>query len=440
MSQTNDPGTPSQANEPQPTSGRTALRRTARPHLVLRRNIQPQEMLALVGGFILLMLMVAAMLTPIIHPVFPLAALIFFLYPFRKVIVPRRTMQLGIAAFMVWLFLNLSGALFPFIVAFIIAYLFSPLVTVFQRRGVPRWITAVTIMLGMLGVYLLIGMFIVPGVAAQFQQLFVSAEGLFKNANAMFDRAHLVSELERLGIPRAQANELVVNELEPQVKQIAGWLFTQLGSFVKNASTILEGVVNLMLIPILSLYMMLDFERLRVFVRSKLLQDNARYVYYVRQVDEILSAYLRGIMITSSIVGTAAVIVLSIFGVPYAVVIGILTGVFNLIPTVGIFLNIGVAAIIFLFAPGDFLLNTGITTGMVFGLHALNGYLIEPRVIGHKVGLPPVMLIASLFVFAHFLGFVGLLIAVPTSAVIAMFLKEWYRSTVREHAPPANAS
>ncbi len=410
--------------------GRVAVRRAVRRVMVLRRNIQPQEMLAVVCGFLLLIALVFSMIVPVVHPVFTLAALLFFLYPFRKVIVARRTMQLGIGTFLIWLFLSLSRALFPFIVAFVIAYIFSPLVALLQRKGVPRWASALTVTLGMLGIYTLIGIFVVPAVVEQFQQLFSSAKQLLASANALVDRDQMIATIEKVGVPHAQAKELVVNDIEPQLKEVVKWLVMQLGSFVKNASTILEGVVNLLLIPLLSLYMMIDFGRFRMLVRTKILRDNPRYVYYFRQVDLILSSYLRGIMITSTLVGTAAVIVLSIFNVPYAVVLGILTGVFNLIPSVGIFLNVGVAAIIFLFAPGDFFSNILITSAMVFGLHTLNAYVVEPRVIGDRVGLPPVVLIGSLFVFAHFLGFIGLLVAVPASAVIAMFLKEWYRNAV----------
>ncbi|HVZ41198.1 MAG TPA: AI-2E family transporter [Candidatus Kapabacteria bacterium] len=432
-----DQDLPESGSEPEgAVNMREAVVRKVRQGAMLRRGMQLQEMLALLGGFVLLLLMLASMITSVMHPIFPLAALVFFLYPFRKVIVPRRTMQLGIAAFMIWLFLSLSGALFPFLVALALAYILAPIVEHLEKKGIARWITSLGLSLMMLGVYALVGIFVVPGLVEQFQQLFQSASGLMKNANAFLDNNHLTSRLQDLGIPRRQAEDLVRNEIQPQIKTIVAWLFTQMGAFVKNASSILEGVINLLLIPLLTLYMLIDFKRFRTFVRTKVLRENKRYVYYLRQVDVILSSYLRGVMITSSLVGTLAVIILSIFNVPYAVVIGILTGVFNLIPSVGIFLNLGVAMIIFLFAPGEFSTNTLITAAMVAGLHALNSYVIEPRVIGHRVGLPPVLMIASLFVFAHFVGFIGLLIAVPTSAVIAMFMREWYHSTINAEPLP----
>jgi|GEM_PF-179677 len=409
---------------------RAAARRATRPKVVLRQKMHPPEMLALVGAFGIVTLLLVTTINPIINPVFPLAALVFFLYPFRRVVVPRRTMQLGIIIFLVWLAFNLSGALFPFIIAFILAYLCAPLLTFLAARGIPRWITALGIVLTILGGYALIGIFLIPSLIDQFDQLVASAQDIFKGANSFFDRNALIERLTSYGIPRKQAQEAIINYVEPQLKAVLEWLFTNAASFLKNISSILEGAMTLVLIPILFFYMLLDFDRIRIFIRSTLLQDDPDYVYLIKQVDGILSSYLRGVLLTSSLVAGMAIAILSAFGVPYAVVIGIMTGVLNLIPTVGMFLNLGVAMVIYIFAPGDFWTHMLITTGTIVGLHALNSYLIEPRIIGDRVGLHPVLLIASLFVFSHFLGFIGLLVAVPSTAVILFFLKEWYRRTI----------
>jgi predicted PurR-regulated permease PerM len=412
-----------------------AARRENRPHLRLRRYIQPQEMFALAGGFGLLALLLVTLINPIINPIFPLAALLFFLYPFRREIVARRTMQLGILAFVIWLFLILSGVLFPFIFAFVIAYLFSPLVSRLAERRIPRWVTALGVVLVILGIYTLIGTLVIPSMIEQFSQLAQSAKGFLKDANNVLNRDFITRRLTRYGLSYQQAKEIVENYLEPQLSSILSGIFTWLSSFLKNVSTILEGVFTLILIPMLAFYLMLDFPRIRSFVRSTILQDRPDYVYYIKRVDTIVSAYLRGILLTSSMVAALAVGILSAFDVPYSVVIGILTGVFNLIPTVGMFLNLGVAMVIYLFAPGSFWLHTLITLVTIAGLHALNSYIVEPRIIGDRVGLHPVMVIASLFIFAHFRVFVGLLIAVPTTAVILMFMKEWYRRTISMQQP-----
>ena len=86
----------------------------------------------------------------------------------------------------------------------------------------------------------------------------------------------------------------------------------------------------------------------------------------------------------------------------------------------------GVAALVYLFTPGDFWTNTIITASVIIVLHAVNAYVIEPKIIGHKLGLHPVILLASLFICAHLFGFLGLLFGVPLAAIIVSFINEWW--------------
>ncbi len=422
-------------------TGRTGLsERRLRKTPLIARALKPQEMFAIVGGYGLLAFLITDIMIgeaiPV-HPVFPLAALLFFLHPFRLLVVPRRIMQLGIAVFVLWFFFSLSGALLPFTLALVIAYTLSPIVSRMESRGIRRWTTSLVLVLAILGLYAVVGVFVVPRIVEQGQELFGSAASLLHDTRSILDRERLVNWLGDLGVDRTEARDIVVNTIEPQVRVAFEWIVQQTGSLARNVASLLEGILNLILIPVLTFYFLNDFERIKRFVRGTILQGNERHIALARKADEILSSYLRGIVTTSSIVGVAAVIVLTILGVPYAGLLGALTGLFNLIPTLGMFLNLGVAMIVFLFSEGDWLRNTALMAVTIAGLHAVNAYMVEPRVIGHRVGLHPVVLIASLFVFGYFLGFVGLVIAVPTTAVLQMLAREWYErnSVVIERNP-----
>ncbi len=415
----------------------TRTRRTLRT--LLHEEARPYERYALFGGYGLLALMIFTIVNggPV-HPVFPTAALVFFLYPFSQGVVTRRIIQLAIITFLLWTFLNLSGVLFPFIVAFIFSYLCTPFVNRLAQRGIPRWVTSLAVVLVIIGVYSAIGFMIIPAFVGQFDQMLVAVRGIFQSADVL-NTDRMVEWLRNYGMSRQQAEQIVADYVQPQFEKASLGLVEWFANFLQNVTAILEGLANLILIPFLSFYMTVDFNRFRRFVRVTLLRDDPRYVYYLQRVDTIVNAYIRGILLTSSIVGATAVGVLSLFGVPYAIVLGILTGVFNLIPTLGMFLNLGVAIIIFLFVPGNFWYNTLVMSATIFGLHAINTNMIEPRIIGSRVGLHPVLLIASLFVFASYLGFVGLLIAVPTTAVVLMFLKEWYNHRLPLSPEPGEA-
>ncbi len=421
-----EPALPAEPSEP--------ARRS--PRRWTRRDMKIQEILAAVAGFGLLTFLWVTIFYSdatsgaVILPVFPLAALLYFLYPFRRVTVVRRTMLLAIFSFLIWLSISLSGVLFPFIIALLLAYICAPVIRRFEENGIARWITSLGIVVLLLSIYVVVFVFIVPGLISEGSQLWTSAQGLLADANSLLDREKLVKRLTRYGLPEKQAAELVTNQIQPQIQAVVSWLFGSILSLAQNISTILEGVFNLLAIPLLTFYMLIDYPRLRRFIRATVLRDDPRHVYLVKGIDSILNAYLRGILTTSTIVAILATAILITFDVPYAIGIGLLTGVFNLIPTLGMFMNLGVAIVIYAFAPGDFMTNTLITAGMIGFLHALNSYLIEPRIVGSNVGLHPVLMIASLFAFGYFLGFIGLLIAVPTTAVLMMFLKEWYRRSV----------
>ncbi|MGE3800908.1 MAG: AI-2E family transporter [Candidatus Kapaibacterium sp.] len=398
---------------------------------MLREDLRPQERFAIIGGFGLLGLQLYTIVgSGPIHPIFPTAALIFFLYPFSRGVLTRRLMQLGLLTFGFWMFASLIGVLFPFIVAFVFSYLCAPLVQKLAERGIPRWITSLSVALLIVGVYSLIGFLLIPAFIDQFDQLLSLINTIVEGADEILRSERMVSFLTSYGVSKSQAEMIVAEYIQPQMSSVANGLFHWLTDFLQNVTGILAGLANLILIPFLSYYMTVDFNRFRRFTRTTLLRDDPRYVYYLRNVDKIVNAYIRGIFLTSSLVGTLAVGVLTIFGVPYALVLGVLTGLFNLIPTLGMFLNLGVAIVIFLLVHGDFLYNTAVMSGTILGLHALNTNMIEPRVLGARVGVHPVLIIASLFIFAYFMGFVGLLIAVPTTAVVLMFLKEWYSSTL----------
>lgn len=403
---------------------------------MMREEVRPHERFAIIAGLGILGFEIATMVNPLIlHPIFPTAALLFLLYPFSRGIFTRRIMQLGVAAFIIWLFVSLSGVLFPFIASFVLAYVFAPLIARLAERGVPRWVSSLVLVLLIIGVYTLIGFMVVPTFIAQFNRLVIYVQSLLSGSGNPLDPEQMALFLQKYGMSPEQSADLVSEYIEPQIHALGEGVIAFLGDFLSNITDVVEGVLNLILIPFITFYLSLDFHRFRRFVREKVLRDDPRFVYYLRNVDLIVNSYIRGIMLTSSMVGAFAVAILSMLGVPFALVLGVLTGVFNLIPTLGIFLNLAVAAVVFMLSPGDFWYNMLVMSATIFGLHAINSYLIEPRIIGDRVGLHPAMVIASLFIFAFFLGFVGLLIAVPLMAVVQMFLREWYAQSIIGSVP-----
>jgi predicted PurR-regulated permease PerM len=149
----------------------------------------------------------------------------------------------------------------------------------------------------------------------------------------------------------------------------------------------------------------------------------------LERVSDILKIYVGWQVIAVVWIGSAASLFLSLLGIPYAIVLGVAFGLLNPIPFFGSLASMIIGIIVAIFVDPQHALMHVIGIALVVnGLHFLNAYIIEPRILGTRVGLHPVLLLASIFVFGHFFGFIGLLIAVPTTAILMMFFREWEKT------------
>jgi predicted PurR-regulated permease PerM len=173
---------------------------------------------------------------------------------------------------------------------------------------------------------------------------------------------------------------------------------------------------------------MKDFDDIKSLVKNLFpAKDRKRVSEYYGKIDSLLGSFIRGQLTVSIIHGIIVYIFLSILGVKYAVFLGSFGIILNIIPYFGLLVEITLAVIVSLFS-GD----PGFQVPLVVILYLIQNLLetsfITPKIVGDKIGLHPVILILSLFVFSYFFGFLGMLIALPTMSIIIMFFKEWMAS------------
>jgi predicted PurR-regulated permease PerM len=163
-------------------------------------------------------------------------------------------------------------------------------------------------------------------------------------------------------------------------------------------------------------------------------KNPARREKVVHDVDGVLYGYLRGQATVALIVGILGATAYSILGIPYAGLIGVILVFADLVPIVGMLFSVFVVElVIFLTMELNFAV---IVSGLLVigGLHVIETYIIGPRIIGQGVGVPPLLMILALLVFGFFFGFVGLLVAVPTTGVILLFVNEYRKNNAAENA------
>ncbi|MDD8017594.1 MAG: AI-2E family transporter [Bacteroidota bacterium] len=385
----------------------------------------PFEVLLLVAGIVLLMLLLYTMQT-LISPILILGAILFLLYPLRENAVAKNIMILSSILFLLWFFQTIEGVLAPFVLSLFLAYLLHPVVTQVEKIGVPRWTSALFIILCMLAIVILILLVGLPRIISQFEGILQAISVISTQFVEWVLDGRYIKALQKYGISSEQLRNMLTTSFIPRVEDILSGLLHGTFGIVSGLQALVTGLVNIIIIPFLTFYMLKDFPLVRH--RFKMMVPRNRRnqsVEFYHRVDEILGRYIRGTTIIAIFDTVAVTIGFWIIGIGYPLVLGIMSGLLFYIPYFGFLTMLVVSALVASLSMGTMSLPV-ITTVLYLGvLHIVENYVISPKIIGGKIGLHPVVLILSLFVFGYFLGFIGFLIAIPASAIIIVSVKEW---------------
>jgi predicted PurR-regulated permease PerM len=325
------------------------------------------------------------------------------------------------AVFLLVLWL-LNDILLPFVVGMVVAYFLDPIVARLQRLGLSRTMatTAVTIVAVLLAVG--IGMAILPPLFGQVEALIAKAPEYIVKASLRIQP--LIEPLrERLGMA-----PLGINDLQAQAAQWAGKGLAVAGGV---ASQVAEGgvaIVNLLgllfITPVVTFYMLRDWEKVLAAIDSALPLDHADTIRKLaRESNAAIAGYVRGQALVCLCLGSIYAIGLSLVGLQFGLAIGLIAGAISFIPFVGTFVGavmaIGMALVQF---PPDWIGVVKVAAVFLFG-QTLEGNLLSPKLVGDRVGLHPVWIMFALLAGGSLFGFVGVLIAVPTAAVIGVIVR-----------------
>ena len=371
----------------------------------------------------------------VLSPFVLLAALLILLHPYRREPVARRILTLGVFLFLVWFTVSLLGLLAPFLVALFLAYLLNPLVAMAERRKVPRWAGALLSLLAILLVATVAIIFLLPPAVAQLKEAITSAASMPGDLLALLQSEDTLAFLQRFGVAPDQVRTFLAEQISPKLEGILTKVFEVLLGAVTSLSAIVLQLVNIIIIPFLVFYLLKDLPDLRR--RMIDLFPTARQVVVEETLDwadGILGRYFRGAVLVALIQGIIAGVALALIGVDYALVLGLMTGVLNFIPYVGLLISLVVSALVAVLSGGAIGAKVISVIVLYLSQKLLEATVLGPKIVGSEVGLHPVALILCLLVFGYFLGFVGLLIAVPATALMMSGAGRWLdRRTHMEH-------
>lgn len=323
-------------------------------------------------------------------------------------------------ALLAWLLLTwLSPVLMPFVLAAVLAYALHPLVEKLHARRIPRWLGAgvaiALLMLAALAVVLLI----VPVVSKQVPLIREQVPVLLEHLNQA-----LVPLAARFGVDLQIDVNLVRDWLKQLVVGHESELFDGLLSSLRiGGSAVLAFLGNLVLMPIVAYYLLLDWAglvgRAKRLIPPRWAEPTQRFL---DETDEVLGQYLRGQALVMLVLAMFYTVGLALVGLKLALPIGVFTGLVVFVPYLGFGLGLVMGLLAALL---QFQTVVGVAlVGVVYAIGQVGESMyLTPRLLGERIGLHPIAVIFALLAFGHLFGFVGVLIALPASAVLLVALR-----------------
>ena len=336
-------------------------------------------------------------------------------------IVLQRQMAFWLAALAVFILLLwlLSEILLPFIAGLAIAYLLTPLTDRLERLGVNRLIAALLIITLVVLAFVYVILLVAPLLGGQLTSFIESVPGYVAKLQS------LLSDPSRPWVQKLLGAGLSPDKsIGDLVSQGVGWLTTFLRSLWSGGRALISLFSLVVVTPVVAFYLIYDWHRMiRTVDNAVPLQHRATVRGLALEIDAAIAGFVRGQTAVCLILGSFYAVALSLSGLNFGVLIGLISGLITFVPYVGsltgLVLAFGVAVAQFWPAYGSILVVLGIFLVGQF----LEGNVLSPKLVGESVGLHPVWLIFALLAFGYLFGFVGLLLAVPMAATIGVLVR-----------------
>ncbi len=331
---------------------------------------------------------------------------------------------LGVATGFVLLLSLLGPILMPFVVAATLAYILNPFVDrlsklKFRKRHMPRSLAVVVVLLLLIAVVFAFFLIMVPIFQKEIPQLQNQIPLFLERFNAM-----ITPILSDLGINNkidAEGFKSLVSEHLASSGDVIGKAV--LSSIRVGGTAVLGIIANLMLIPIVLYYLLVDWHalvsRLKNFIPRRWLEKT---MAWGSEVDNLLGQYLHGQLMVMLVLAIYYSVALWIARFDLAIPVGVLTGLLVFIPYLGFGFGLFLALVTAVLQFND--LHGLIAVAIVYGFgQVIEGFYLTPKLVGERIGLHPLAVIFALMAFGQLFGFIGILVALPASAIVSVAMK-----------------
>ncbi len=326
-----------------------------------------------------------------------------------------------LAALLVFLMWRLSEILLPFLVGMAIAYLLDPLVDALERRRLPRWLGTAFVTIGFFSLAALFLLLLAPLFYSQFLALVAK---LPQMVIVLRDRLEPLLATAQINLGMAPEEVQSVREAaSAQATKALQWGASMVGSVLTGGLAVVNLLSLLFITPVVAFYMLRDWDRMVDRIDGWLPLGSRELIrQQLTEVDRILAGFARGQALLCLALGSFYALALSMAGLDFGFVIGVATGILSFIPYVGTLtgavLSIGFAILQF-----ENWTPVAVIAGIYLFGQIMEGNVLQPLLVGDRVGLHPVWVIFALLAGGALMGFIGILVAIPVAATIGVAVR-----------------
>ncbi|WP_191253188.1 AI-2E family transporter [Kordiimonas sediminis] len=313
-----------------------------------------------------------------------------------------------------------KGILLPFLAGLAVAYFLDPVADKLEEKGVSRSIATVLVLLFFF--LIIVGVFLAmwPIIQSQIAGAIIAIPKALAAIRPWFTET-ATAFAERF-------NLTLETDIDQILSQYSGTLLDRAkdatGSILRGGLAFFSLLSLLIISPVVAFYMLRDWDLMVAKANSWLPPKNAGIIReQLKLVDEVLAGFVRGQVLVSLAMGTLYAIGWSLVGLDFGLLLGVLAGVLAFVPFVGSLFAVFIALLIGLGQWGADPLQLGLVLG-VFGIvQVIESAFLTPKFVGERIGLHPVWVLFSVFAGGELMGFVGVLLALPAAAAIAVLVR-----------------
>ena len=327
-----------------------------------------------------------------------------------------------------WLCYLLAPVLTPFIASALLAYLGDPLADRLQKLRLPRTLAVAAVFLITFTVLALLILLVGPLISAQISALFDALPEIAHKAEQVW----MPNILGWLDID--PGGDVGIGAFLAKYGEMFGnWSGKVLLSVGKSGGALAAAVLSLFLIPIVTFYMLRDWDTIVAHIGALVPESQRETVFSLaRESDEMLGGFLRGQLLVMLALAFIYSLGLSLVGVEFAIAIGVVSGLVSFVPYLGFVFGIGLAGMTVALEPEPLWHLVGVVATFSVA-QVIEGSLLTPKLVGDRIGLHPVIIIFAVAAGGQLFGFFGVLLALPAAAVLSVLVRFAFDRYLKEH-------